>query len=276
MLHVSVCRMEQNSTSYHSQGLARGLAALRVLGAESQPMSLAALSRALDLPKPTVVRLLSVMEREGFVTRVGQPPAFTLGPSLYALTESLGPADLSQLTAPTMKALADELGFTTNLGVLQGRAVLHLAVEEPARALRIAAGGFLDHTYCTGLGKMLLSALEPEIVDEHVPLSEPYERFTDYTITDRFALDRELVRIRDRGVAMDDQERNRGVRCMAILVPAPDDLALSLSVSGPAGELGTGDEARVLRVLREAATAIAGLPRLGAALQTVRERLALA
>ncbi|MDR2323594.1 MAG: IclR family transcriptional regulator [Microbacterium sp.] len=268
--------MELNSTSYHSQGLTRGLAALRVLGAEPQPMSLAALSRALDLPKPTVVRLLAVMEREGFVTRVGQPPMFTLGPSLYALTESLGPADLSQLTAPTMKALADELGFTTNLGVLQGRAVLHLAVEEPARALRIAAGGFLDHTYCTGLGKMLLSALDPEDVDEHVPLSEPYERFTDATITDRTSLDRELVRIRERGTAIDDQERNRGVRCMAILVPTADELAISLSVSGPAGELGAGDEARVLHVLNEAAAAIAELPRLSGALQTVRDRLALA
>ncbi|MGQ7312589.1 IclR family transcriptional regulator [Microbacterium arabinogalactanolyticum] len=268
--------MELNSTSYHSQGLARGLAALRVLGTESQPMSLAALSRSLDLPKPTVVRLLAVMEREGFVTRVGQPPAYSLGPSLYALTESLGPADLSQLTAPTMKALADELGFTTNLGVLQGRAVLHLAVEEPARALRIAAGGFLDHTYCTGLGKMLLSVLDSHQVDEHVPLSEPYERFTDHTITDRASLDLELARILERGAAIDDQERNRGVRCMAILVPAPDQPTMSLSVSGPAGELGAGDEARVLDVLTEAAAAIAELPRLGIALQTVRDRLALA
>lgn len=267
--------MEQNSTSYHSQGLARGLAVLRVLGADSQPMPLAGLSRALELPKPTLLRLLTVMEREGFIARVGQPPSYVLGPSVYALTESLAPVELAELTAPTMKALADELGFTSNLGVLQGRAVLHLGVEEPARALRIAAGGFLDHTYCTGLGKMLLSVLDAEQVAEHIPTRQPFESFTDRTITTRTELDAELERVRERGFSIDDQERNRGVRCMAILVPAEHELTLSLSVSGPAGELTQQDEARVHRTLTEAAAVIAALPRLGAALQHVRTRLAI-
>ncbi|MBO9625589.1 MAG: IclR family transcriptional regulator [Microbacterium sp.] len=268
--------MEQNSTSYHSQGLSRGLAALRVLGGEAQPMPLAALSRALDLPKPTLLRLLSVMEREGFITRVGLPPTYTLGPSVYALTESLAPVELSEITAPTMKALADELGFTSNLGVLQGRSVLHLGVEEPARALRIAAGGFLDHTYCTGLGKMLLSVLEPGQVDEHVPDREPYESFTDFTITTRAELDAELERVRERGFSIDDQERNRGVRCMAVLVPSAHELAVSLSVSGPAGELTADDEDHVRNALMAAAAEVAAIPRLNAALQNVRTRLAIA
>lgn len=268
--------MEQNSTSYHSQGLSRGLAALRALGAEQHPMPLAALSRAIDLPKPTLLRLLAVMEREGFVMRVGQPPAYALGPSLYELTESLAPVEIAEITAPIMKTLADELGFTSNLGILQGRAVLHLAVEEPARALRIAAGGFLDHTYCTGLGKMLLSTLEPERIADHVPTRAPYESFTDHTITTRDQLDAELDRIRVRGVSIDDQERNRGVRCMAILVPTDDEVAISLSVSGPAGELSADDEETVHRALSEAAAAVAALPRLGAAMQNVRRRLAIA
>jgi DNA-binding IclR family transcriptional regulator len=268
--------MEQNSTSYHSQGLSRGLAALRALGAEQHPMPLAALARAIDLPKPTLLRLLAVMEREGFVMRVGQPPAYALGPSLYELTESLAPVEIAEIAAPVMKALADDLGFTSNLGILQGRAVLHLAVEEPARALRIAAGGFLDHTYCTGLGKMLLSVLDAREVDDHVPTRAPYESFTDYTITTREQLDAELERIRARGVSIDDQERNRGVRCMAILVPADGETAISLSVSGPAGELSADDEELVHRALTEAAAAVAALPRLGAAMQNVRRRLAIA
>ncbi|MDA4893815.1 IclR family transcriptional regulator [Streptomyces sp. MS2A] len=267
--------MEQNSTSYHSQGLARGLTVLRVLGAEGQPLPLAELARAAGLPKPTLLRLLTVMEREGFIARTGQPPAYTLGPSVYALTESLAAVELSELTAPTMKALADGLGFTSNLGVLQGRSVLHLGVEEPARALRIAAGGFLDHTYCTGLGKMLLSVLEDDRVADHIPTREPFESFTDQTITTRAQLDEELARIRERGVSIDDQERNRGVRCMAVLVPAEHELTVSLSVSGPAGELTERDEDHIRAALTDAAAEIAGLPRIGAALQNVRTRLAI-
>ncbi|MHC9044336.1 IclR family transcriptional regulator [Microbacterium saperdae] len=267
--------MERDANSYHSQGLMRGLLALRTLGDRGQPVGLADLSRAMDLPKPSLLRLLAVMEREGFVSRFGQPPVYTLGPSVYTLAESLTPVELPQVTASTLKDLADELGFTSNLGVLQGQSVLHLDVAEPARALRIAAGGFLDHTYCTGLGKMLLSVLDLDLVGGHLPTREPYESFTDRTLTTRAQLDDELSRIRERGFSIDDQERNRGVRCMAVLVPIDHEITLSLSVSGPAGELPADDEARIHRRLRDAAKTVADLPRLGIALQNVRTRLAI-
>ncbi|PVE96910.1 IclR family transcriptional regulator [Microbacterium sp. TPD7012] len=267
--------MEQDSTNYHSQGLMRGLIALRTLGERGQPLGLAELARTLDMPKPSLLRLLSVMEREGFVSRFGQPPVYAPGPSVYALAETLTPVEFSEVTAPTLKALADELGFTSNLGILQGESVLHLDVEEPARALRLSAGGFLDHTYCTGLGKMLLSALDPARVSDHLPGREPYKMFTDRTIRTRRQLVADLSRIRERGFSIDDQERNRGVRCMAVLVPTSHDVVLSLSVSGPAGELAADDEERVHRKLVSAAKAVAELPRLGIVLNNLRSRLAI-
>lgn len=267
--------MEQDSTSYHSQGLLRGLTALRVLGEQGQPASLAELARVIDMPKPSLLRLLAVMEREGFVSRLGQPPVYALGPSVYALAESLTPIEFSDITSPTLKALADELGFTSNLGILQGESVLHLDVEEPARPLRFAAGGFLDLTYCTGLGKMLLSAIDPGSVGDHLPAREPYKAFTDRTLTTRQEVDTELARIRELGFSVDDEERNRGVRCMAVLVPIEHDVTLSLSVSGPAGELAAGDEDRVHKRLQEAARTVAQLPRLDIALNNLRSRVAV-
>lgn len=253
----------------------RGLIALRNLGERGQPMGLAELARELSMPKPSLLRLLAVMEREGFVSRFGQPPVYALGPSVYSLAEALAPVEFSDVTAATLKVLADELGFTSNLGILQGESVLHLDVEEPTRALRLAAGGFLDHTYCTGLGKMLLSTLDPDRVAYHVPSREPYKTFTDRTIRTRRQLTSELKRIRERGFSIDDQERNRGVRCMAVLVPLEHEITLSLSVSGPAAELAPEDEERVHRKLQKAARTVAELPRLGIALNNLRTRLAI-
>ena len=69
-----VMNMERHATSYQSQGLVRALRILRTLGTTERAMGLADLSLALELPKSTLVRLLAVLEEQGFVYRSGNPP----------------------------------------------------------------------------------------------------------------------------------------------------------------------------------------------------------
>jgi len=136
-----------------------------------------------------------------------------------------------------MRELAAELGFTANLGVLQGRSVLHLHVEEPSRPLRFAASGTLDFTYCTGLGKMLMSTLADDKLNDHLPATEPFTPFTQYTITTFADIRAELALVRERCYSVDNQERNRGVTCLAVLIPVESAISSSLSISAPSGEL---------------------------------------
>lgn len=257
------------TSSYHSQGLSRALATLRALARSSAPVTLAQISRTLDLPKPTLVRLLAVMEEEGFVRRIGDPPTYAIGHVVHEIAQAYKLPSVAELAAPTMKRLADEVGFTANLGVLAGRSVVHLHIEEPPRALRFAVEGMRDETYCTGLGKMLLAALPAEKRAEHLPYEEPYYRWTPETITTRAELDAELERIRAGGSSIDNEERNRGVVCMAVLLPVETPVPVSISVSGPVGELMPPDRERILPVLRGAATSIAETPSFAAALAEI-------
>ena len=191
--------MERRATSYHSQGLVRALAALKALSAAGRPLTLAELSREMALPKSTLIRLLSVMEEQDFVRKEGEPPTYAIGHSVVQIAQAYRPADVADVAAPLMRAMAAELGFTANLGVLQGRSVLHLHVEEPSRPLRFAATGTLDFTYCTGLGKMLMSTLADDALGQHLPATEPFTPFTQYTITTFAGMRTELALIRDRG-----------------------------------------------------------------------------
>lgn len=268
--------MSTSTQSYHSQGLTRALTALRVLGQTQAPMSLADLAKAMSLPKPTLLRLLSVMEEEQFVAKSGTVPLYSIGPGIFEIAESAKPIDLEHIVSSTLKSMAIDLGFTANMGVLQGRSVLHLCVEEPTRALRIAVGGFLDHTYCTGLGKMLLSRIDADDLDQHLPSEETWQSFTPRTITSRPQLDRELKLVRKHGFSEDDQERNRGVRCLAVLIPAKAPFDIALSVSGALGEISEDEVPRVVDALRRAAQEIAQLPRLNEALESVRTRWGIA
>jgi IclR family acetate operon transcriptional repressor len=267
--------MEQRATSYHSQGLTRAMATLRLLGKATAPLTLAAISSQLDVPKSTVVRLLLVMEEEGFVRRSGEPPAYSIGHTIHEIAEGYRPPSMAEITAPVLSRLADDVGFTANLGVLEGPSVLHLHVAEPQRALRFATGGMLDFAYCTGLGKLLLSLLPDEAIDAHLPDVEPYPSWTPRTITTRAGIVAELERIRAAGFSVDDEERNRGVTCMAVLLPTEDAPALALSVSAPSGELDESARESLLPVLTAAAAELVALPDFDAALTPLRTRMAL-
>lgn len=268
--------MEQRAKSYHSQGLNRALAILRLLGKASTPLTLAAVASQLDLPKSTAVRLLLVMEEEGFVRRTGERPAYSIGHAVYEIAEGYRPPSMAEVTAPVLSRLADEVGFTANLGMLEGPSVLHLHVVEPQRALRFATGGTLDFAYCTGLGKLLMSVLPDDEIDAHLPEAEPYKSWTPRTITTRAGIVEELARIREAGYSLDDEERNRGVTCMAVLLPTVDATRLALSVSAPSGELGHAAREAVLPILTAAAAELVALPEFDAALEPLRTRMALA
>lgn len=253
-----VMNMERHATSYQSQGLVRALRILRTLGTTERALGLADLSLALSLPKSTLVRLLAVLEEQEFVYRSGNPPRYTVGHAVLEISETYRrQADTAEVAGPYLRELAATTGLTANIGVLEGRWVLHVCVEEPDRALRYrSSSGSLDHTYCTGLGKLLLSRLPAERVDDHLP-AEPLASFTAHTITARADLDAELDRIRAQGYSLDDQERDLGVICLAVPVSGGADLNVAVSVSGPAGELSPERREELLPVLHGVADDLA-------------------
>lgn len=264
--------MELRATSYHSQGLSRALGVLRVLGSSERALSLAELAKLEGLPKSTLLRLLSVLESENFVYRDQIPPVYSLGHALFEISETYRrQGNVASLAAPHLKALAQATGLTANVGVLEGKWVLHICVEEPDRPLRYRSSqGSLDHTYCTGLGKMLLSSLSREQMGEHIPEAEPYSLFTDRTLANRDALDVELAEIRSRGYSVDDEERDVGVVCLAVPIPNSSHLNVALSVAGPAGELIPSARRGYLDILQSTSTALGADSRFIASLKASR------
>jgi len=264
--------MEQRSTSYHSQGLPRALRILRTLGGHAEPTTLAQLAQQLDLPKSTLVRLLSVLEAEGFVRKATDAPTFEVGDALLEIANNaMDRMDAGTVAAPHLRRLAEATGFTSNVGVLAGQSVLHLRVEEPQRALRFrSSSGSIDHAHCTGLGKMLLASLPPQARADHLPPA-PYPAFTPKTLTTGTQLESELAQIDEVGFSVDDEERDPGVVCIAVPVPNDQQAVCAVSVSGPAGELTPSHRRDVLDVLRQTAAALGKEHRFLSALREFRD-----
>lgn len=262
------------SANYHANALARGLALLELLSARREPQTLIDISESTGLPKSTLVRLLSVLGEMDYVARVDERPSYRLGHKVLRLSNAyMSSLDLSVVADSYLGPLATRTGQTANLGMLDGDQVIHVAVHEPDRPIRFRAiTGARDHSYCTGLGKVLLSQLPDDRLAEHLP-AEPFNRYTDETIVTLDELTRELRRIKRRGYGFDDNERSVGLRCVAVPIELDGECVAAVSVSGPSGEYGPDKQQVYLERLQETAAELAADPDTASALRIVHRSL---
>jgi IclR family transcriptional regulator, acetate operon repressor len=106
--------------------------------------------------------------------------------------------------------------------------------------------------HCTGVGKALLSRLEPADVSG-IARRNGLPRHTPHTITTEAALQSEVEAIRAAGYAIDNEEQEMGVRCVAIALPGDFPAPMAVSVSGPLGRVTDDFIARAVPLLQKAA-----------------------
>src|SRR5437763_6493344 len=98
----------------------------------SEPPSIGELSAGSGLPKSTTSRLVSALERQGLVQRLGERGRLTAGPVLLRYANRDVSSTLVELAAPSLRRLADASGETINLAVPGPEGVEHLAQEDTA------------------------------------------------------------------------------------------------------------------------------------------------
>ena len=217
--------------------LLRGLAILEAL-ASSHGLNLSEVARKTRLPVSTTHRLLETLRRRGFVQPL-EDSRYRVG--LRAFEVGMGflrGQHLTEAARPAMVELVDRVRETANLAVRDGGEAVYVLQVESDRMLRLFAQPGARHPlYCTGVGKALL-AWEPEEQVRALLGPGPLPRYTPRTLTEPDDVLRELRAVRARGYAVDREEREPGVRCVA--APVRDlqgRVVAALSVSAPASRL---------------------------------------
>lgn len=150
-----------NTSEVGSQTLARGLAALSLIGEESDPLTVAELASRLEIHRSMANRLIRTLEHHGFVVR-NAAGELELGARMAALARNVA-RDLQTAAAPELTALANELGMTAFLVVFDGEAAVTLSSAEPQRAdATVAQRPGSRHAIDRGApGRVLRSQLDP-------------------------------------------------------------------------------------------------------------------
>jgi DNA-binding IclR family transcriptional regulator len=215
------------------QSLARGLKILDLLGEAEQGISITELSEILGVDKGSASRLMSTLARYGYAEKDEITRRYHLGPQVVTLSRSvLTRLPLREAAKPYLRQLMERTGECAHLAVLAQDKVLYIdQVESPATLRVNAEVGTMNQLHCTALGKALLAFGEADI-----PAS--LERFTPRTITDPEALRRHLEEVRRQGYAVDDEEFDESVRCIAVAVcDFHGKAAGSIGISGPSSRL---------------------------------------
>jgi IclR family transcriptional regulator, acetate operon repressor len=216
------------------RSLERAFELLEHLADAGGEMALSELTDRSGLPMPTIYRLMRTMVNQGYA-RQEPSKRYALGPRLIRLGESATRL-LGTWARPALARLVDEVGETANMAVLEGDVVVYVAQVPSRHSMRMFTEvGRRVQPHCTGVGKALLAQLPGKAVREIIGRTD-MAAHTPHTITDPDTLLAELERIREQGYAIDDEEQEIGVRCVAVPLPgAPTPTAIS--VSGPSGRL---------------------------------------
>lgn len=222
--------------------LERGLQVLLALK-ELRRAPLSQVARQVGLSVSTAYRLLETLRQQGFVEWEEGSGLYRVGLRAYqvglAFTER---SNLIGSAQPEMEALVAELNETVNLAVLYGSEAVYVHQIEGRQLVRMFAHlGDSAPLHVSGVGKVLL-AWRPE-QDVRQKLGDgPFPAYTPHSVTTLQGLFGELARVRERGYSVDDEERELGVRCVA--VPVRDhsgEVTAALSVSAPTSRF-TGEQ----------------------------------
>lgn len=196
--------------------------------------SLGAIASSTGLAKSTVHRILSILERRGFVRQLANRE-YTLGPKVIALGAFAGSKDAVLTVArPVLDRLVLDCGETIHFGVLHESQLLYLDRREPRdAAVRLAAmPSPLGALHASACGKVLLAHGGEELLE--TVLSRGLERYTRNTIVDAERLRAELRRVVEQGYALSEEERNEGVRAVAVPVRnRAGTVVAGVSAAGP-------------------------------------------
>jgi DNA-binding IclR family transcriptional regulator len=241
---------------YQVRALERGLAILKAFDGIAPCMTTTELADKVGLSKPTLFRLLQVLEEGGFVERDPAAGGYRLGVSAL----DVGRVYLSSIRVPTLaqpllETLAAETAETATLGVLQLDDVLVLAVAPGPQELAVnVMVGARYEPHCTAMGKVLLASL-PSGVRQRVARRIGLAARTQRTITSEEPLFRELDDVAARGLAVEEDEREVGIYSLA--APVRDHtgtVVAALALTAPSFRAASNGTSRHGELLVTAAT----------------------
>jgi len=208
------------------------------------------LAKEAGYNKTTTYRLLSTLETLGAVQK-NKADKYILGLKLFELGNLVSiHKSLRYISRVPLEQIAKEINETIHFGVLNDNKVLYLNKAESLQGLKVSTQiGSYQSAYCSAIGKVLLAYLPEDALKNYFE-EEPLSSYTVNTITSEKVLRCELEKVREEGYALDMEELELGLICIAIPVfNRQNKIVASISASGPSSRFKTENVSAYLDIL---------------------------
>src|SRR6266446_4889215 len=218
----------------NSPAVQRALSVLEQLDSSRRGLNISEISRQLEIPKSSAHVIVVTLERLGYVQRKPDSLNYRLGLKAYGLGRGMMKnLSIADIALPHLRVLVDQIHLPAHLAIPDGEQGVFIQKVDAPGLIKIDTyvGRRMD-LHCTGVGKVILAYGPPDLAERL--LEKPlYVHYTKNTITSPRALRREIARVRKLGYAIDDEEEELAVRCVAVPVFRPNGrFAAGLSVTG--------------------------------------------
>lgn len=220
-----------------SNALERGLDVLEIL-AERGDARGTELVDDLGVSRATAFRILTTLERRGYVEHARAERAWRLGPAVAELAAGLDSTSIMQLAAPALADLRSTSRETVNLAVIQRNRVVWAASFDGAYALRLSTTiGDTVPVHATAIGKAILSVLPEQEWPRLLP-PEPFPEITPKTRRTMEELRADVREAQEHGWSVDEEESELSGVCVAAPITGRDGRPVAaISVAAVAGRL---------------------------------------
>lgn len=222
------------------QSLERAFDLLEALAAGGE-LGVTELANRTGLVPSTAHRLLHTLAKRGYVSQSSESGRYLLGYKVVEVASGLEHRleRLRVVARPHLERIQRTTGETVNLVVLDADRVVYVDQVEGSRSVRMfTTVGTSVPAHTTGSGKAIIAAGPPDAVTALYAGREPLERLTAHTLVTIEALEDDFVRIRRRGYAVDNEEHEEGVACVATAVfDHTGRPCAAISVSGPTARI---------------------------------------
>lgn len=243
---------------YTINSLDRGLRILLILGQNAAPLGLNEVSRRLEIDKSTTHRIMSTLCGQGFVEQDPESRKYLLGLRVIEVAAlKLRTINLLKVARPPIQTLVSQSRETVHVAVQSDGEVMYLDSEQYAGVITVntTIGGRAP-MHSSAVGKALLSGMTAEDVDRVLAI-KGLQRYTEKTIVDPRELHLHLQQCHERGYALDDEETDLGVRCLAAPVLDHRGSAVAaVGISGPAQRMSFERIPILAHLVKECATTI--------------------
>ncbi len=221
------------------QTIGRASSILDILGQSAQGISIRELSDKIKLPKGTTHRLLSSLSYFGYVRQDSKTRNYLLGLKLVELGQLLlSQLDLRREAEPFLRDLAERTKETLHLVFLDRNEIVYIdkvETDQNSSGLKMASRvGLRNPAHSSAVGKVLLAHFSEEELKNFIK-EKGLPKRTENTITDPVQLKEHLRNVRSQGYGVDDEENEKGIRCVAApIYNERGKTVAAISISGPA------------------------------------------